>query len=384
MQILILGASTRAAAGSALRAGHQPICCDRFADLDLQRIAEVRLVADYPRDLLRVVEEFSQMPWLYTGALENYPNLLRRLEERSPLWGNGYEAVWKVRDPFQLQPLLEEHDLPALEIRPFHTPPPRDGNWVIKPMHTAAGRLIRIWDHSDYELLNEPCWFQQRAEGTSHGAVFLGSDEGCRLLGVTRQCLDSLPAEGQQFVYGGSIGPVTLAAEVTGRIVQFGETLCREAGLRGLFGCDFVVNGQDVWLVEVNPRYVASIEVLELAGQTSLLAEHVRVFGGEEGAPPATAPAQDGNERVVGKQILYAKTKLQISAELTTPEELASLTAHDAAWRVPRIADIPAAGTVIEPAEPVCTVFAEAATETECGALLTAAAEEIQRTLGLA
>ena len=40
-RLLILGASTRAAAAIAVRAGFDPVCADRFGDEDLRRIAEV-------------------------------------------------------------------------------------------------------------------------------------------------------------------------------------------------------------------------------------------------------------------------------------------------------------------------------------------------------
>ena len=49
--VLILGASTRAAAQSAIRAGLRPICADLFADLDLRDCARVLDVDDYPHGL---------------------------------------------------------------------------------------------------------------------------------------------------------------------------------------------------------------------------------------------------------------------------------------------------------------------------------------------
>ena len=52
--LIIIGASTRAAATSAWRAGWTPWCADLFADADLERIATVRKVPPetYPHGLL--------------------------------------------------------------------------------------------------------------------------------------------------------------------------------------------------------------------------------------------------------------------------------------------------------------------------------------------
>src|SRR5206468_8888687 len=73
--VLILGASARAAAFSARRAGLAPWCADLFADADLRRLCPVRRidVADYPAGLVTALADAPPGPVLYTGALENYP-----------------------------------------------------------------------------------------------------------------------------------------------------------------------------------------------------------------------------------------------------------------------------------------------------------------------
>src|SRR4051812_15417928 len=77
--LLLLGASVRAAAWSALRGGLvQPWCIDLFADADLQRACTARTIppTDYPHDFLAAARQAPPGPWLYTGALENYPDLI--------------------------------------------------------------------------------------------------------------------------------------------------------------------------------------------------------------------------------------------------------------------------------------------------------------------
>src|ERR1051325_6805760 len=86
--VIILGASTRAAAFSAARAGLSPWCVDLFADADLSRRFPVRKVplADYPHALLAALNDAPPGPVIYTGGLENHPSLLERIAR--PLWGN--------------------------------------------------------------------------------------------------------------------------------------------------------------------------------------------------------------------------------------------------------------------------------------------------------
>ena len=41
-------------------------------------------------------------PWMYTGALENHPDLVRALSERRPLWGNDAATLRRARSPLRV------------------------------------------------------------------------------------------------------------------------------------------------------------------------------------------------------------------------------------------------------------------------------------------
>ena len=106
-RLIILGASARAAAMSAVRAGFEPWTADLFADADLRALvpAAVRCpVGDYPRGFREILRGAPEVPWLYTGGLENHPNLIRDLSEIRPLWGNGPNALTACRSPFRVEP----------------------------------------------------------------------------------------------------------------------------------------------------------------------------------------------------------------------------------------------------------------------------------------
>src|SRR5229473_2024137 len=99
--LLILGASARATAFSALRAGLQPWCADLFADADLQARCAVERVkpADYPTRFLKSLDADIPGPWMYTGGLENWPGLVAKMERHRPLWGNGVKSLSLARSP---------------------------------------------------------------------------------------------------------------------------------------------------------------------------------------------------------------------------------------------------------------------------------------------
>src|SRR5882672_6647359 len=93
--LIIVGASARAAAFSALRAGLRPRCADLFADRDLRlRCHAARVAApNYPHHFLGIVGDKAPGPWIYTGGLENRRRLIGKMERTRQLWGNGEQVL---------------------------------------------------------------------------------------------------------------------------------------------------------------------------------------------------------------------------------------------------------------------------------------------------
>ncbi|MEX0718835.1 MAG: ATP-grasp domain-containing protein [Planctomycetaceae bacterium] len=370
-RILILGGSVRAAAESARRAGMSPICADVFADLDLRAAAErVLPVEDLEDDLIRAAREAPPCPWMYTGALENRPQIVEAISATRPLWGNGPDALAAVRDPFRLKTILDEAGLPALGLRNDGDPPPDDDGheWVWKPHDGAAGRGIRRLSdkHDPREHADEPGYFQEFATGTAISAVHIADRDGTLFVGTSRQLvgIDALGAS--RFGYCGSIGPLELSAEMSDTIRRIGEAIAADCGLRGVFGCDFIVSGGRPLLVEVNPRYPASFEIFERARSEALLAAHRTAF--DESRPQARGQRPAGHPptppaRIIAKAILYAPRAIDVP-------DLSRFPMAASVWDLPYVADRPAAGTHVAKGHPVCTVLAEGCDEDECAVRL--------------
>ncbi|MEO6808451.1 MAG: ATP-grasp domain-containing protein, partial [Isosphaeraceae bacterium] len=298
-QVLIVGASTRAAGQSVLRAGLRPRAIDLFADLDLAAIAPVRRIdpACYPDALADLADHEPQTPWMYTGALENHPNLVDRITRRRPLWGNPGKVLLAVRDPMAMADALRRAGLPCPDVRDRPDALPHDGTWLVKPRASASGRAIRPLEANQDRRRFEPCYYQERIEGLPLAALFVADRDGATLLGVTRQILGE-----NGFAYRGSLAPWPLEADPRKRIEALGRAIASAFPLVGLFGIDFVLRNGHPWPVEVNPRYTASVEVLEQALGRSLLTEHVRACAPKVAARLSPSrPSRPGPTRFVGK-----------------------------------------------------------------------------------
>ena len=186
--------------------------------------------------------------------------------------------------------------------------------------------------------------------------LFVGSPDRVQLIGVCEQLIGSIAGAPIEFGYAGSIGPITVSDRTRALLQRLGDTLTREAQLRGLFGIDFILAENIPWLVELNPRYTASVEVLERAFGRALLSDHASVFD----CRIATDKRQATTPGFIGKQIIYA-TKDIIAPHLERLFDPEAQTRES-----PLIADIPAPGTHIAAGWPICTVFAEAASVSEC------------------
>ena len=62
--LAIVGASTRSAAASAVRAGFHPLAADLFADADLQRIATTTRIRPYPEGFLDWMRSVEPPAWM--------------------------------------------------------------------------------------------------------------------------------------------------------------------------------------------------------------------------------------------------------------------------------------------------------------------------------
>ncbi len=359
--LLIAGATARAAAFSALRAGLIPFCIDLFADLDLSAVCPVHPIPrpDYPSRIPTIADRFAAGPWLYTGGLENEPELVANLSARRTLWGNDAKVLRQARDPQRVRSSLVEQNIPALRVALSPDDLPCDGTWLVKPLSSAGGEEIHVLDDS-WPGAQRPSYFQERVSGPSFAAIFVAADSQCTLRGVTQQLIGRPDAE---FAYVGSLGPCALGDVVSAQLQSIGDSFWQSLGLRGLFGVDFILHRNTVWPVEINPRYTASVEVLELAYGHSLMDEHRRVFDPLPTVANVVPPLP--RWEFVGKRVLFATAPLQfpgIDRDLLPP--------NFDPREFPVVADVPYPGTLIEKGEPIMTVFARGSSFNDCEAQL--------------
>ncbi len=112
-------------------------------------------------------------------------------------------------------------------------------------------------------VLLSRAYLQRWVPGRTFGATFLSDGSSASLLGV---CSGRFTKHaGRPFVYAGSLGPVALGEEFTEPMERMGAHVVQQSALKGLFNVDLIIDGEVIWLLEVNPRWSASCELIERA-----------------------------------------------------------------------------------------------------------------------
>jgi hypothetical protein len=357
VRTLITGLTTRAIAESAVGAGFDVVTVDYFGDLDQARLCpnvslRQRGLAYSARGLLDAAASVRADAVVYVGGLENHPDVVAQLGRDRQLLGNPPETLSRVRDPAVLFPFLARRGVDT--PRTFSSRalagqgPPVGGRWLVKPAAGGGGQGIRAWRG---EPLGPRRILQERIAGTPASFSFVADGQASVLLGWSEQLLGR-----GGFRYGGNLVPLDAPPRLWPELEAMASALTAEFALVGLNGVDFVLRDGRPVVLEVNPRYSASMELVEQAVGTSLFGLHAAACQGDLGPARRIAAPRTAGSGVWGKWIVYAPATLEITAS--------------SSWIERGVRDVPRPGDVIRKGQPICTVLASASSREICRARL--------------
>jgi predicted ATP-grasp superfamily ATP-dependent carboligase len=128
-------------------------------------------------------------------------------------------------------------------------------------------------------------------------------------------------------------------------------------------GFDFILDRDQVWLTEVNPRYSASMELVERAYGLPVFRLH------EQAAAAGALPEFSLPARLAGAQF-FGKTILFSEKDARAPDT--------GGWYSRDLRDVPASGETLPQGGPVCTILAAGRTYDQTLARMTQHAAELK------
>jgi predicted ATP-grasp superfamily ATP-dependent carboligase len=368
-RLVVAGVTTRALARSAARAGWDVTAVDAFGDLDLLAVARVIALrrGEQGFDPAAAAAAARGVPAeaaMYTANFENHPAAVAALAAGRRLLGNPRPVLERVRDPIALMRVLRQAGFPTPITRAG--PPRPDGagprRWLLKPRRSGGGHGTSAWRRG--EAVHRHQYLQERIAGAPGSVVFLADGRRAAVLALSRQLVGQRAFGAHRFRYSGSLmggGVFDAEPAVLDRARAMAEVVAREFGLVGLNGIDFIARAGVPWPIEVNPRYSASMELLERGPGDSLFRLHLDACNGV--LPPSRGNPAPG---VLGKAVVFARR------DVTTGDTRAWLGD-------PAIADVPHGEERIGRGRPICTVFAAEGDAEECLRALEARAAAIYR-----
>jgi predicted ATP-grasp superfamily ATP-dependent carboligase len=340
MPLAIVAISGRALAQSAVRAGCAVTVLDAFADRDAHAVASVHCIRDDfaialdPDRMLRVLDALPEPRRILAGSgFERHPEWLDALARHGTLFANDADLVRALKDPTLSTELLRALDFPVPDVS--REPPPGPEAWLQKEIGGAGGVHVR---DAIGAVHRGDCYYQRRVAGRPLSMTFLADGERCRVLGYNEQGVG--PIGESPYAYLGAVtldAPPAVAQAIEERLAR----LVRLTGLRGLNGLDFMLDGDDWQVLEINPRPPATFDLYDDRVEGGLVQWHLRSFS-ESIEPMPRLSGENGGASV---RIVFAGTRLRIPAGVVWP-----------VW----CADLPADGGLIPAGWPVLSVYARA------------------------
>jgi uncharacterized protein len=368
--IVVVAQSGRALARSAGRAGIPVHVLDLYADRDtfalarsVSRIGSIAtgFRADRLLDRLHRIEAREGIDGIVAGSgFEERIDLLEAMARVGRLLGNPPEVVRRAKDPACFFPLLARLGIPHPETVTESPPGSRaDGMaWLCKRIGGAGGAHVR-----PAEACCPPGhYLQRRVPGRPHSLVFLADGRCAAIVGYNEIRVQG-GTGAARFRYTGAVTvsepPVAPAVE------DAVQALVPALGLVGLCGLDFMLDEDGRYSVlEVNARPTGTFELYEDLGVEGpgLFQMHLSAC---EGRLPRTVRVLGAG--VAAQEVLWASETFAIPDDLQWPD-----------WA----RDRPAAGTLLQADEPICTLHARAQDRNTVDRLLSDRRAKLSAVLG--
>lgn len=364
--VLIVGVNTRPIVRSAKGLGMKAIAVDCFDDVDLLGEADEAYITskrssgdgmtrterlEFLDLALRALEEHDIDVIILGSGLEHEPQIVEELSWREETVANDIDKLKICEYEEKLYEIAEKLGIPhpttkrvdgleeVLEIS-------EEIGWpvLLKPAESGGGIGIEVAGSRE-EVENKfkkvlssgngrHLYVQEYIEGRDLSTALLSDGGSVEILTVNEQIIgDERLDAPRKFGYCGNITPYSGDGEKISKMEEYAKEICRGIGLKGSIGIDFILSDKP-YLLEINPRFQNTFDLVEGVMDINLLEAHLRAFDGR-------LIDNERPERYGVKLILYAKRDFDVP----------DLMEFESA------VDIPREGAKKEVGEPVCSVI---------------------------
>lgn len=341
-KLIIAAASARGYAQAAVASGYEVIALDAFIDAETRAIAkqvfklkidDFALDKEYFKQVFLEIDLSNIQGFLYGSLFDSCPEVLDWVAKQVQVLGNSADVLKQAKD-FSFFALLDSLNIAHLKVQASF--PDKPEYWLSKQIGGSGGIHIQQADlriTSDFDNF----YFQQKVHGMPISILFVADGNAAHLIGFNQQLV--APTKSLPYRFAGAIGNVALQPSIHKAFEYAAQELTNALHLRGICSIDAIVDGENVWLLELNPRLSATFHLYE-----NLLPLHLQGCAGH--LPNTPVKTSISNAQL----ILYADEVLDIPKNFVWPN-----------W----VTDIPrpashTSSVKISQGMPICTVLAEA------------------------
>ena len=353
-RVLVAGFATRHVVRSAHAAGYEVCAIDHFCDQDLTWYTKEQ----------QTFEELAEIPDLISDICSRYTfdcivttSGAEDLDLGQNVCGTPRYVAAQFCTKTGIQQFFEEYGFPVPPLLPKGEYPA-----FIKPDTGAGGWRNSLAVTPDDEAVWTECWpdtpyiRQMPVEGIPCSVSCIANGTSARALSLNRQF--NRGGEGERsFGFAGAITPFQPSEQ--GSILAMAEEIAAKSGCIGSLGIDFMLTDDGIRAIEINPRFQATLDIVEMSTGVNIFEMHRKAT---LGILPKSQPAP-GMTAV--RSIIFA------DRDCVVRDDLKSL--H------PDIADIPWPGTEIEEGNAVLSVYGRGKNEEETLAALDKTITKVHR-----
>jgi len=279
-KVNIIGSRVRPFVENAHRHGYDVCVVDGFNDWDSARFG--RLMPEKPADPMEIFDRHPEMGpgrVLFCAPVESRPDSIAGASAKMKTLNADSRAVAKCRE---LEFLRETATDGVMFPETTLSPAKDGGRWLVKDIKGSGGVHVKISDGA--EPLEFGQYRQRLVNGSSVGACFLSASHGgnvsTKLMGIASHVMNREEFGQDRFRFGGLVYPARVEEKDMEAIRRFGERAARRAGLAGWWGADFIINGSGVHLLEINPRFTATMELVANEHGIDMVGTQAEALGG--------------------------------------------------------------------------------------------------------
>jgi methenyltetrahydromethanopterin cyclohydrolase len=323
---LIVATSGRMLAQIAQRENFEVLVIDCFADVDTLRYAKkvVRVNSLSIENLTVALNELANYEIagvVYGSGFESCVESLYFLESHFKIVGNSAAIFERVQNKHTFFAALNVLKIPYPETC-FELPTAHK-TWLSKPLNGQGG--VGIIKHIPPPPLQRGEFYWQRfCDGQAGSVLFLADGENETIIGFNTQWTHD------NFLFSGISNHSNLTNCQKTSIQSWLQKLVLYFDLRGLNSLDFMQTGNDIFVLEINPRPSASMQLYDLP----LFEAHLTL---------ETKFAQITDFSAY--QIIYAPRTIIIPKNFNWSENTQ---------------DLPHSGAIIPKNQPICSMIARA------------------------